>query len=170
MNRRGLLACVGVACAALGAAGAGGSVRLVYNASDSLPRGWYRVERHCVPHVGSAVLVRLPAVAAALAAQRGYLPAGVPVLKRVAAVAGQRVCTDGASLRIDGVPMGVVLAVDGRGRSLPAWRQCRDLSVGELFLLGTAHPASFDSRYFGPVEVAAVIGCAHPLGIGPVRW
>ena len=37
--------------------------------------------------VGSIVLVRLPADAAALAAQRGYLPAHIPLLKRVGAVA-----------------------------------------------------------------------------------
>ncbi|MQU24843.1 S26 family signal peptidase, partial [Pseudomonas helleri] len=37
------------------------------------------------------------------------------------------------------------------------------LEPGELFLLSVTNPASFDSRYFGPVSASAVIGAAHPL-------
>jgi hypothetical protein len=45
----------------------------------------------------------------------------------------------------------------------PAWQQCRRLHDGELFLLSATNPASFDSRYFGPIAVSAVIGSAQPL-------
>ena len=55
------------------------------------------------------------------------------------------------------------LTVDRLGRRLPVWRQCRALHVDELFLLSTTNPASFDSRYFGPVTISAVIGTAQPL-------
>lgn len=145
--------------------------RLVYNPSNSVAVGWYRVEplggRAGSPpqplSVGSIVLVRLPAEAAALAAQRGYLPARVPLLKRVGAVAPQQVCIAGHSVRIDGVPVAAVLPADRLGRPLPSWPQCRRLRPGELFLLGTANPASFDSRYFGPVSASAVLGVAQPL-------
>jgi type IV secretory pathway protease TraF len=37
---------------------------------------------------------------------------------------------------------------------------CRRLEPGELFLLSVTNPASFDSRYFGPVSASAVIGVA----------
>jgi type IV secretory pathway protease TraF len=40
---------------------------------------------------------------------------------------------------------------------------CRRLEPGELFLLSVTNPASFDSRYFGPVSASAVIGVAHPV-------
>jgi len=74
--------------------------RLVYNPSDSAAVGWYRVEpitHHAdsLPRplsAGSIVLTRLPPDAAALAAQRGYLPTHIPLLKRVGAVAPQHVC------------------------------------------------------------------------------
>ena len=74
--------------------------RRVYNPSDSVAVGWYRVDpldhRTSSPpsplSVGSIVLTRLPADVAALAAQRGYLPARIPLLKRVGAVAPQHVC------------------------------------------------------------------------------
>ena len=145
--------------------------RLTYNPSDSVAVGWYRVDpldhrASSLPRrleVGSIVLVPLPAEAAALAAQRGYLPTRIPLLKRVGAVAPQEVCVIGGSVRIDGVPSAAVLPADRWGRPLPSWSQCRRLRPGELFLLSVTNPASFDSRYFGPVSASAVIGVAHPV-------
>ncbi|WP_374005817.1 S26 family signal peptidase [Delftia lacustris] len=140
--------------------------RWVYNASDSVPIGWYRVQPLGAPPslpVGSIVLTHLPADAAALAAQRGYLPAGIPLLKRVGAVAPQYVCVFNALVWIDGVPLAAVRSADRLGRVLPIWRQCRQLQPGELFLLSATLPASFDSRYFGPVHASSLIGVAHPL-------
>ena len=142
--------------------------RLTYNPSDSVAVGWYRIEPRTdsLPRplsVDSIVLLPLPAKAAALAAQRGYLPAGVPLLKPVAAIAPQQVCISGGIVRIDGVPSAAVLRADRMGRPLPSWQQCRRLKPGELFLLSTTNPASFDSRYFGPVSAATVIGIAHPV-------
>jgi conjugative transfer signal peptidase TraF len=141
--------------------------RLVYNPSDSVAVGWYRVDplarRADALPVGSIVLARLPADAAALAAQRGYLPARVPLLKRVGAVSPQLVCMADGIMRIDGVPVAAALPADRMGRPLHAWHACRRLRPGELFLLSTTNPASFDSRYFGPIPVVDVIGVAHPL-------
>lgn len=138
-------------------------VQIVYNPSDSVPRGWYRIVPADALQVGSIVLAGLPAQAAALAAQRGYLPAGVPLLKRIGAVAPQRVCVDGTSVRIDDMAVATVKHADGRGRPLLAWQQCRRLAHGELFLLSSTNPASFDSRYFGPILASGVIGSAQLL-------
>ena len=151
------------------------AVRIVYNPSDSVPIGWYRIEprQHradSLPRplsVGSIVLTSLPADAAALAAQRGYLPSHVPLLKRVGAVAPQHVCIANGGVRIDGVPVAAVLRADRWGRPLPSWPQCRQLAQGELFLLSATNPASFDSRYFGPVSASAVIGVAQPIRLEP---
>ena len=148
------------------------AVHVVYNPSDSVPPCWYRITpASAAPlpvQVGSIVLVRLPAETAALAAQRGYLPAHIPLLKRVGAVAPQHVCIENRELRIDDVRAAALLAADRLGRPLPAWKQCRLLADGELFLLGTTNPASFDSRYFGPVLASAVIGTAQP--VQQERW
>lgn len=145
--------------------------RLIYNPSDSVPVGWYRVDlqRHCTDplprplSVGSVVLTTLPPDVAALAAQRGYLPTRVPLLKRVGAIAPQHVCIVAGQVRIDGVPVAAALPADRLGRLLPSWQHCRPLAEGELFLLSVTNPASFDSRYFGPVSASAVIGVAHPV-------
>ena len=136
---------------------------LIYNPSDSISVGWYRIAPPDAPRVGSIVLTMLPPDAAALAAQRGYLPARVPLLKRVGAVAPQEVCVASGIVRIDGVPSAAVLPADRWGRPLPSWQQCRRLEPGELFLLSVTNPASFDSRYFGPVSTSAVIGVARPV-------
>lgn len=145
--------------------------RLIYNPSDSVAVGWYRVDPlsqrpGSLPprlHVDSIVLTTLPPNAAALAAQRGYLPARVPLLKRVGAIAPQHVCVFDALVWIDSVPVAAVRPADRLGRPLPSWPQCRQLRPGELFLLSSTNPASFDSRYFGPVSASTVIGVAHPI-------
>lgn len=145
--------------------------RLIYNPSDSVAVGWYRIEPFdtrtaSLPRplsVGSVVLTTLPPDVAALAAQRGYLPAHVPLLKRVGAVAPQHVCIVAGQVYIDSVPMAAALPTDRLGRPLPSLQLCRRLEAGELFLLSVTNPASFDSRYFGPVSASAVIGVAHPV-------
>jgi conjugative transfer signal peptidase TraF len=162
-----LLACMGLGLAALCAPTTlHVPVQLVYNPSDSVSRGWYRVgriENANSLHVGNIVLARLPVDVALLAAQRGYLPSGVPILKRIGAVAPQSVCVREQVVRIDGAAMVIARTHDGEHRPLPVWSQCRLLVGNELFLLGDANPASFDSRYFGPIAVSDVLGVARPL-------
>lgn len=141
-------------------------VVMVYNPTDSVPRGWYsvsRIDSRTSLHVGSIVLARLSTGAAAFAQQRGYLPRGVPILKRVGAVAPQPVCVREQFVLIDGVVAATTRTHDGAQRPLQAWQECRPLASGELFLLSDANPASFDSRYFGPIAVSDVLGVARPV-------
>ncbi|MBA5775566.1 conjugative transfer signal peptidase TraF [Stappia sp. F7233] len=137
--------------------------RLVWNASASAPIGLYRVVSG-TPERGNFVLVRLPKSIEKLAAIRRYLPAGVPLIKRIAAVAGDDVCAFDGAIIVNGEIVARQLKVDRAGRSLPRWNECRELVQGEFFLLGEA-PDSFDSRYFGPVTSARVIGRLAPLWI-----
>jgi conjugative transfer signal peptidase TraF len=171
MSKRVLFAGMGIGLAALCAPtfmpmSAHERVFVVFNPTDSVPRGWYRVsgiDNVTSLHVGSIVLARLPADVAAFAGQRGYLPNGVPILKRVGAVAPQAVCVRGQTVLIDGEVVVTARTHDGARRSLQPWPQCRPLTAGELFLLSDTNPASFDSRYFGPIAASAVLGIARPL-------
>ena len=138
-------------------------VHLAFNPSDSVPRGWYSVKTADELHRGDTVLVQLPARVQAFAAQRGYLPYGVPLLKRIGALPPQRVCLLGRLVFVDGHAVATALAHDSQHRSLPAWSGCRALAAGEVFLLSDSHPASFDSRYWGPINASSVIGSARPL-------
>ncbi|MBA3773591.1 MAG: S26 family signal peptidase [Ramlibacter sp.] len=171
MSRRVLFTCMGIGLAALCAPvvmqmSAHDQVFVVYNPTDSVPRGWYRVGRIdsvASLHVGSIVVARLPPDVAAFASQRGYLPSNVPILKRIGAVARQSVCVREQSVRVDGAIVATARMHDGARRPLQAWSQCRPLEAGELFLLSDTNQASFDSRYFGPIAASAVLGIARPL-------
>jgi len=138
--------------------------RLVYNATDSVPRGFYVIAAQ-PPDIGNLVLTRLPASGARLAAERGYLPAGVPLIKPIAASYGDHVCVRDGKVRINGHVVARTLAADSKDRPLAAWSGCRLLAEGEWFLLSTDNPASFDSRYFGPIPRTAAYGLAVPLWV-----
>jgi len=141
--------------------------KLIWNASASAPIGLYgvlpaeRLER------GDLVVVQLGAPLAALLAERGYLPRGVPLIKPVAALPGQRVCRQGEAILIDGAVVATARAVDRRGRRLPVWRGCETIAPGNLFLLNPRREDSLDGRYFGALPATAVIGRARPLWLVP---
>lgn len=139
------------------------SARLIYNTSESAPLGWYLVRPAEELTLGQYVLARLPHDVAALAAVRGYLPRGVPILKRIAALPGQQLCTNGSSVEIDARVVVQALDGDHLGRALPHWHGCRTLLADELFLLNADHADSFDSRYFGPLDRSFVQGIAVRL-------
>jgi conjugative transfer signal peptidase TraF len=86
----------------------------------------------------------------------------VPLLKQVAAVGGDRVCRSGGVVFLNGKAVTEALDHDAGGRPLPVWEGCVTLFAGQFFLL-QPHPYSFDSRYFGPVSEAQIIGVARPL-------
>ena len=131
--------------------------RLVWNASASAPIGLYGVVPHAAITRGDLVLAVLPPAARTLAAERNYLPMGVPVAKHVAALAGDTVCSRGDIITIDGRTVAKRLSTDTHGRALPAWTGCQTLRRDQMFLLNTP-PDSFDGRYFGPVERRAILG------------
>lgn len=138
--------------------------RLVWNASASAPLGLYRVVAG-KPARGDLVLVRTPEAVLWLADARGYLPADVPLIKRVTALSGDHLCAEGDAVSVNGRVVALRLAADGLGRPLPRWSACRALRGDELFLLMEGVPGSFDGRYFGPVRLSAVIGRLAPLWV-----
>jgi conjugative transfer signal peptidase TraF len=138
---------------------------LAWNATASAPIGFYRVQPAGTLYIGELVLARPPAPLAVLFARRGYLPLGVPLLKHVAALAGDRVCRTGLRITIDGRFVALALARDHLGRPLPGWSGCRRLADGEVFLLNADVPVSLDGRYFGPLSITAIVGRATPLWI-----
>jgi type IV secretory pathway protease TraF len=96
-------------------------------------------------------------------AEGGYLPRGVPLIKRVLALPPHIVCREQLTITVDGIEVGAARERDRRGRLLPAWQGCRELRHGEIFLMNWDEPASLDSRYFGPLPVSTIVGRAIPL-------
>ena len=131
----------------------------LWNVSASAPRGLYRVFPGGKIRRGDSVIAALAEPYRTLAARRGYLPRGVPLVKRVAAIPGDRICAAGAAIGIDGKVAAVRRALDARGRRLPAWTGCADLRAGQYLLLGESS-WSFDGRYIGPTRATDIVGRA----------
>jgi len=134
--------------------------RLVWNASASAPEGLYAVSPEALPEAGDMVVARLPAMFRRLAAERRYLPENMPLVKRVAAVAGDEVCAVGQAITVNGKRVAGRRIFDHRGRRMPFWLGCIRLRGHQLFLLMDA-PDSFDARYFGVTEGRDIIGKAR---------
>lgn len=152
--RRWSLTAAGIGLAAGALVAADRPPLALVNESPSLPRGLYlrsgaEVER------GSIVAIAQPERVRHYLA-RLSMPSEVLLIKRVAAVGGDPVCSDGRTVSTPERRVQLV-GRDGEGINLPAWNQCRALADGELFLLGDT-AGSFDSRYFGPVRRGEIKG------------
>lgn len=139
--------------------------RLVWNLSASAPVGLYRVSPRAMPDPGDMVIAWIPPNVRELAAHRRYIPANVPLVKRVAGSRDDLVCAHDEAITINGHRITGRLLEDSVGRPMPWWQGCRLLGKGEYFLLMDEVPNSFDSRYFGPVGSGDIIGKAVPLWV-----
>ena len=139
------------------------SPRLIWNASASAPVGLYAVQPIGDLCDGELVAVMPPEPVASFLNDGGYLPRGVPLMKRILGVPGQTVCRNGIIITIDKVEVGQAQTRDRRGRDLPVWTGCRILAPGEVFLMNPDVPHSLDGRYFDPLPVSSIIGRAAPV-------
>lgn len=137
--------------------------RLIWNASASVPVGFYTARSADALEIGELAVVTPPDDIARLLAARGYLPLGVPLIKPVAALPGQTVCRTGLAITIDGTASGIARERDRIGRPLPVWQGCRVVAANEIFFMNPAREDSLDGRYFGPLPTSAVVGRAEPL-------
>jgi conjugative transfer signal peptidase TraF len=135
----------------------------IWNSSKSVPVGLYRLRPAGNHHVTELVAVRPPEPLATYLDLNGYLPAGVPMLKRVLALPGQTVCRNGRTISVDGIEIGEARERDGRGRPLPVWEGCDLVGQGEFFLMNWQSATSLDGRYFGMMPATAIIGRALPV-------
>lgn len=176
MTRRRILTVTALAVIGIAAASAvDWPIKLVWNATASAPIGFYTIEPADALDVPELVAIAPPEPLAAFMVERGYVAPGVPLLKRVLGVAGQRVCRLRSTIMVDGIEMGDALDRDRIGRDLPVWQGCRVIAPGEIFLMNWEVRDSLDGRYFGPIPASSVIGRAVPLwtdeeGDGRYEW
>ena len=137
-------------------------IMLVWNASASAPIGLYYVSSPRPARRNDMVIAWTPEPARTLAARRHYLPANVPLVKRVAAARGDEVCAHRGEILINGLPTASRRRFDPAGRPMPWWSGCRRLKTDE-FLLLMDKPASFDGRYFGITNAEQLVGKAEPI-------
>ena len=147
------------------------------NLSSSIPPGWYiarGIGTGGPVRRGTLVAACLPIVAARWGRARGYLHRGscaggtAPVGKPVFAIGGDTITVGSFGLELNGNPASrtMPLRQDSDGRPLPRVPDGRYVvQPSEVWLVSTYSPRSWDSRYFGPVPVSAIISALRPLWI-----
>ncbi|MER9299799.1 S26 family signal peptidase [Mesorhizobium sp. M0621] len=150
-------------------------LQFVWNASASVPIGFYRIDRGGKFATGDLVAVRPPEPLASFLAERAYLPKSVLLLKRILGVSGQTVCRTKLAISVDGRDVGAALERDRAGRDLPTWQGCHNVPAASVFLMNRQVRDSLDGRYFGFFSTDHVIGRAVPLwtdeqGDGRFQW
>jgi type IV secretory pathway protease TraF len=134
---------------------------LIWNASESVPIGWYFVEKRR-PVIGEIAVIKPVDWVQIYVSSRGYLPQSVWLLKPIFAANPSIICRFGAYVFVDGKRVAKAKIVDKMHRHLPVWKGCKALTSTQYFILGR-HRDSFDSRYFGPIEQRQIVGTAFPL-------
>jgi conjugative transfer signal peptidase TraF len=169
-RRRRILIVAALACIPLALFGLGYGTGFRINLTPSYPLGLWRIETlNRDVQVGDRIFICPPLTEAfRQARERGYMRRGLctgwlsPLIKTVVALPGQSI-EIGTSVAIDGLalPQSAIQPRDGSGRVLmpdPGGVVPPDT----LFLFSTFR-GSYDSRYFGPIPAAGVLGLAKPV-------
>src|SRR3546814_10945900 len=106
-----------------------------------------------------------------MAAQRRYIPANVPLVKRVVAVAGDEVCALGQEIFVNGKLVVHRRIADAKGRPMKWWTGCVRLPGRQLFLFMSDSPAALDWPHLGCTDGGPVFSkprtpWAHCPGTG----
>ncbi|HGC8067033.1 TPA: S26 family signal peptidase [Yersinia enterocolitica] len=172
-GRRFGIAAVSVAALIGAAITTGNTAGLRLNFTDSAPHGLWLVRAADVATIKRGELVEVCPPASPLVrlmAERGYLSAGdcaesgvTPLLKPVSAVSGDTIhLQQGQPVTVNGVALPNTVAMS----AIPAWPDgTYTVKTGQAWLFSSYSAGSFDSRYFGPVELASVRGLASPVAI-----
>ena len=136
-----------------------------YNTSSSIPKGFYiKTFSGGELEKGEIVVFDPPLEIAQYANERGYLPGGISMMKKVAATEGDDVKIIDGSFLAAGECYGELSSEDSSGRSLEPYPYDDNYKVakGEFIAVGT-HPRSWDSRYYGPIPTDRIKARVRPL-------
>ena len=150
--------------------GGGYGAGLRINWTPSYPLGIWRIAPLNRPfHVGDRIFICPPDKETfRQARERGYLRRGLcpgwlsPLIKTVAALPGDRV-EIGPAVTIDGseLPDSTLQPLDGSGRALTS--AAGGIVPPGMVFIHSPYRGSYDSRYFGPVPAAGILGLAEPV-------
>ena len=135
---------------------------IIYNATDSLPHGFYRVAGQQTYERGDLVVFPVPEQVQHLVLERGWLRADSYLIKPVAAISGDCMTVAAGQVVVNNERFGCVKKSDKEGLPMPELALNTRLSRGEIAVLQKSDH-SFDSRYFGLIDAREIIGTAVPL-------
>ncbi|WLT40231.1 conjugative transfer signal peptidase TraF (plasmid) [Synechocystis sp. B12] len=172
-NQRFLMWTFGAATAVLAASVPFYAAGYRINETESLPRGVWQLAEPTFKRgeiVSFCPDTRLPAIRDAIA--REYLRAGScdsgiePMFKTIVGLPGDLVELSAAGVRINGsepMPNTAPRSADGNGKPLRQQPAKQVVGAASFFVVSDYSPWSYDSRYFGPIDRASVLGAASPV-------
>ncbi len=141
--------------------------------TESMPRGIYKQTNETL-HRGAIVGECLPEELGKFGKERGYLEHGkcpgeaMSILKEVVAIPRDFVELTDEYVAVNGkvILNSETRKIDSKGRELPAYPRGKfQLEPGQVFLLATNSPRSWDGRYTGPAKITDIIGFYKPVWI-----
>ena len=141
------------------------------NTTPSIPVGVYRLTKEPLVKGAYVLFCPPPAPVFAMAKARGYLGAGFcpggygHLMKKIVAVQNDVVAigTDGVQVNGQRLPLSEPVKLDGAGRPLPNYAASRVLGSAEVLVMSDSNKASFDGRYFGPIQRSQIQGVIRPV-------
>ncbi|MGH9344886.1 MAG: conjugative transfer signal peptidase TraF, partial [Terriglobia bacterium] len=139
------------------------------NTSASLPIGLYKTTSDTTARL---IAFCPPGLAASLSESRGYrgrgnCPDGAePLLKPIVAASGDLVEVSPQGIAVNGrlLPNSAPRAFDTKHRPLPHWPFGNyRVAGGTVWVVSSYNPRSFDSRYFGPIQISSTRCRLQPL-------
>ena len=147
-------------------------VRVWRNNTESMPLGWYIFWPSHDPRRGDIVAACPPGEERTLGLERGYLGPGpcngaANLLKIVAGIPGDLVVVTNAGVCINGhhLSHSARLQWDQKHRPVPQIPSGQFRIPPGGYWLASPHPASWDSRYYGPLSAGNITYEGHPLSL-----
>lgn len=137
---------------------------LIVQKTPSMPEGIYISYPSSHYHIGDTVIFNLPSKWMQYILARGYLSQPEPLMKKILAEEGDKVCFYGDEVMINNHTILPLFKMDSKHRLLPQRDirkdECFIVGKNEYFMAGDASIHSFDSRYFGLIFRSAIIAKA----------
>lgn len=142
---------------------------LVYNTTASVPVGWYLLLPPQDVSRDDMVVFTVPEDIEKLAVERGWLPKGTKMLKRVGGLAGDMYGVNKSrQFYVNGVYIEQASLVDGKGQQMPDRSSGIHMVEDDCFLPVGDNSHSFDGRYYGAVPLECIKNKA--VLILPTGW
>ena len=135
----------------------------IYQVTHSMPEGVYMTYYPFSIKRNDNVVFVPNAKTEHFIVSRGWLPANVPLLKKVVGVPGDYLCIKDETVYINQVKVATIYQKDRQGNPLPIFNYCGKINQNKYFMQGVANPYSFDSRYYGLVSKKQIISKAVQL-------
>lgn len=130
---------------------------VIYNATDSLPHGFYLVRTGSVYHKGQLVVCEVPEHIRDLVVSRKWLKEDGLFIKTIVGIPGDTIKVRKGRFVVNDTDYGPVHKYDSQGRRLPVY-VADPAPVDGYILAAPGKQRSFDSRYFGPVKPDLILG------------